>query len=108
MGFDIGTDKFNSREYGICFSPIFIFRYTINKHFKVALREEYYKDKKQIFITTNQNSFALFGISTNLDYQITKTVLFRLEGKLYQAENEIFKTNSKENFSFTSNLTIKL
>ena len=76
---------------------------------KIAFRGEYYQDKYNIIIKTNtQNGFQVSGISTNFDYKINEKIVFRIEGKMYDSKDKIFKNNTNENFSFTTNLTIKL
>lgn len=108
-GFDIGTDKYNSNDYGAWFSPVLILRYTLNNNMKIAFRGEYYQDKYNIIIKTNtQNGFQVSGISTNFDYKINEKIVFRIEGKMYDSKDKIFKNNTNENFSLTTNLTIKL
>jgi hypothetical protein len=39
--------------------------------------------------------------------QINKRVLFRVEGKMYDSKDPIFKNNQSNNYSLTTNVTIK-
>lgn len=108
-GFDIGRDKYNSTDYGIWYSPALIMRYSANERVKLAIRGEYYNDKNRIIIATN-NLYGLrvSGLSGNFDYQINKKLQFRIEGKVYHAGERDFSNNSAENYSLTTNMTIKL
>ncbi len=108
-GFDIGTDKYNPFDYGVWFSPVLIVRYKLNEKIKMALRGEYYYDKNQIIVSTaTSNGFQVSGISTNLDYNITKNIQFRIEGKIYNSKDKIFQDKSNANYALTTNMTIKL
>lgn len=108
-GFDIGTDKYNAKNYGIWFSPVLIIRYTLNNTIKMALRGEYYNDKKQIIIATKTaNGFQVSGLSANVDYKINEILTLRMEGKMYHSEDKIFQNNATENYSWTTNMCIKL
>ena len=108
-GFDIGTDKYNAKNYGVWLSPTVILRYTLNNKMKIALRGEYYKDGKQIIVSTNTtNGFQVAGLSTNFDYLVNNKVGFRIEGKLYHSKDAIFQNNKNNNYSLTTNMTITL
>jgi hypothetical protein len=107
-GFDIGRDKFNSTSYGTWYSPVLIIRQSINEKTKIAVRGEYYSDAKEIIISTGtQNGFQTLGISSNIDYEINDKIRLRIEGKLFQSKDKIFE-NERDNYSLTTNMTIKL
>jgi hypothetical protein len=109
VGFDIGTEKDNDTDYGTWFSPVGILRYRINNSIKIAARGEYYSDKKQKIIATNTTEgFQVLGLSTNFDYALSDKVQFRVEAKMFQAQNPIFINEDKRNYSLTSNMTIRL
>jgi len=108
-GFEIGSDKFNSLDYGIWYSPVLIMRYSVNEKIKLAIRGEYYNDKNRIIIPTNNlNGLRVSGISSNFDYQISKKLQFRIEGKAFIAAEREFSNNSGRNYSVTSNITLSL
>jgi hypothetical protein len=108
-GFDVGTDKYNATDYGIWFSPVLIVRYALNDKMKIALRGEYYNDKDHIIISTNSsNGFQVLGLSANFDYKINEKLQFRIEGKKLSSTNAVFQNNKTDNYSLTTNLTIKL
>lgn len=108
-GFDIGSDKYNSADYGIWYSPVLIMRYSVTEQIKLAMRGEYYNDKNRIIIPTNNLSgLRVSGISGNFDYKISKKLQFRIEGKVFVAAEREFNNNSNENYSVTSNVTLSL
>ncbi len=107
-GFDAGTDKYNAKNYGLWYSPVLIIRYAVNNNSRIAARLEYYNDPDQVIVSTGTKSgFKTFGASLNYDFTVTKLVLWRSEIKNYQSADEIFN-NKKNNFSFTTAITIKL
>ncbi len=108
LGFDIGSDKYNISNYGIWYSPVLILRQIINTKTRVAVRGEYYNDKEQIIISTGSaNGFQTFGVSSNLDYDITNKIRVRFECKMYRSKYPIFQ-NKSTNYSLTTNMTIRL
>ena len=107
-GFDLGNDKYTSNDYGIWYSPVLIMRYSASEQIKLAIRGEYYNDKNRIIIATNsQYGLRVSGISGNIDYQISKNLQFRIEGKAFYTGDKEFINNSSKNYSITSNLTVK-
>ncbi len=107
-GFDIATDKFNAIDYGVWYSPVFILRFKPKEKYNIAVRGEYYNDKKQIIITTNTpNGFQTFGLSSNFDIQIKDNLVWRIEGKEYFSKDNVFKEN-KTSFTITMSLAIKI
>ena len=109
-GFDIGFEKTSLSNFKSWYSPVVIFKKRIDKKTVVALRGEYYSDKKEIIIETGTNNgFQTFGLSSNVDYLINDKLKWRVEGKMYHSKDEIFTSNtSNNNYSLTTNLTIKL
>ncbi len=97
-GLDIGTDKTQTNEYALWYSPVVIVRHNINKGSLIAFRSEYFNDSKQVLLTTNtMNGFKTFGLSLNYDYTITKTATVRAEWKGYFSKDNIFDENKKKN-----------
>jgi hypothetical protein len=104
-GIDIGTDKYNGNDYFYWYSPVFICRYKTSDKTAIALRGEYYDDKKQIIIYTGTaNGFQTAGVSLNYDCAISEKITFRTEWKTYLAGDKIFPENSSENHAVTTNL----
>ncbi len=107
-GFDIGRDKFNSTTYGSWYSTVLIIKQSINIKTRIAFRGEYYSDPNQIIISTGTtNGFQTFGLSANFDYDLNDKIRFRIEGKLFQSKDKIF-SNENNNYSLTTNMTIRL
>lgn len=109
-GFDIGFEKTLNNKFDNWYSPVIILKQKTSKKTMVALRAEYYFDLKEIIIATGTaNGFQTFGLSSNFDYEISDKIKFRIEGKLYNSKDKIFTSNtSNNNFSLTTNLTLKL
>ena len=108
-GFDMGSESVHNRHLGIWYAPIVMLKHELNQKSRVAFRAEYYNDRNQIIIPTNTLSgFQTLGFSTNFDYDLNKKTRFRIEGKLLHAKENIFSDNRKDNFSITTNMTIKL
>jgi len=108
VGFDIGMDKISLTKYGTWYSPVLILRLNVNEKTRMALRVEYYNDPNQIIILTGTaNGFQTFGLSSNLDFDVNDKVRFRFEGKMFHSKDKIF-SNNNNNFSLTTNMTIRL
>lgn len=106
-GFDIATDKFNATDYDVWYAPVCILRYKPKEKYSIAVRGEYYNDKKQILIATNTpNGFQTFGLSSNFDLQVNDKLVWRIEGKEYFSKDKIFNNNNN-NFTVTTSLAVK-
>jgi hypothetical protein len=110
VGFDIGFEKILHNKYGAWYSPIIILKQRTSKKTMVALRAEYYADRKEIIIATGTaNGFQTLGLSGNFDYEFNSVIKVRIEGKLYNSKDKIFTSNtSNKNFTLSTNLAIKL
>lgn len=106
FGFDTGWEE-NARadaDPNFWFSPVLIARYTVNDRVTLAGRAEYYSDKNGVIIATGtENGFQTLGVSANLDVQIHTNAVWRIEGKLYNSEDEIFV---KDNSASKSNAVV--
>jgi hypothetical protein len=106
LGFDTGWEE-NARvdaDPNFWYSPVAIARYTINDRVALAGRVEYYSDENGVIIATGtENGFQTLGVSANLDVQIHKNAVWRLEGKLYNSQDEIFV---KDNSATRSNAVV--
>lgn len=109
-GFDIGFEKILNNEFENWFSPVIILRQKTTEKTMIALRAEYYADRNEIIIATNTaNGFQTFGLSSNFDCEISDKIKFRIEGKLFNSKDKIFINGTiNENYSVTTNLTLKL
>lgn len=93
LGFDTGWEE-NPRDgenTQFWYSPTVIGRYAFNDRLALAVRAEYYSDENGVIIATGtENGFKTMGFSANLDVQVHRNALWRIEGKLYSSEDDIF------------------
>ncbi len=93
VGFDTGWEE-NPREgekKNFWYSPVVIGRYAFNDRLALAVRAEYYSNENGVIIATGtENGFKTMGFSANLDVQVHRNALWRIEGKLYSSEDDIF------------------
>lgn len=109
-GFDIGIqqhrDTLNKISgFDTWYSPVAIIRYATTLKTQIALRVEYYSDKKGVIIFT-PNGFQTLGYSANFDYLLSETSLFRIEGRALSSKEKIFNSNSYQNYFITTSLAI--
>ncbi len=118
LGFDIGTDRkpvvrtgSTERVEGggryVWYSPVVIARYKTSNKSYLNGRIEYYNDKNAVI--TGMPGFKTTGYSLGYDYAILPNALFRIEGKVYDSENPMFKTPggfSRTNTSLTTSLAV--
>lgn len=93
LGLDTGWQE-NPREDAdpnFWFSPVLISRYAFNDRLTLAARFEYYNDENGVIIDTGlRNGFQTLGVSANLDVQVHKNAVWRIEGKVFNSQEEIF------------------
>ncbi len=97
-GFDIGVQQQykHSKSYNMWYSPSLIGKYTFNDKWSISARAEYYADKKQVILVTDtENGFQTWGYSANLDYRISKEVLWRIELRSFDSKDAIFTRNER-------------
>jgi hypothetical protein len=101
VGFDYGTDfGTNNKKFSSWYSPVLISRLHIKTNHTVALRLEHYADPHEtIVITETQSGFQTTGVSLNYDFRLSKYILWRIEPKLFYAQNPIFTKSNKPNYS---------
>ena len=108
-GFDIGNEKTLNRLPSKWYSPVLILRQKINRQTSISLRGEYYADKDQIIVKTGSpNGLQLSGVSSNVDYKITKNIMARAELKWFHSLDAIFPIKENGNYSITTSLSLKL
>lgn len=112
-GIDIGTQQKvkGSSSYDIWFSPVVIGQFSINSHWKTAIRAEYYQDGTGVIIPTDTaNGFRTTGLSINLDYSPARNVAWRIEGRWLNSKDNVFQTNSSptnNNFIIGTSIAVK-
>lgn len=111
FGFDIGAEQKEkgSSRYNLWFSPNFLVKYQLNEKMAIAGRAEHFSDKKNVIISPQNNlGFQVFGISANVDYQIQKNILWRIEVRNFNSKDFIFLKNnnfSKNNLVLTTSIS---
>ena len=111
VGFDYGLQDLSSKNDSSAswLSPVFITQYNISKKWQTAFRTEYYQDKKNILVTTN-NEFNTFGYSLNFDYLPNSKVKLRTEARYFDSKYAVFvKDNDlvNSNFFVTTSLSFE-
>jgi hypothetical protein len=105
LGLDTGWEE-NLRDgekANSWYSPVVVGRFAVNDRLALAARIEYYVDENGVIIATGTpNGFKTLGLSANLDVQVHKNALWRIEGKWFSSEDAIF---IREN-SFTNTNTV--
>lgn len=93
LGLDTGSEQ-NPRkgeDSNFWYSPVVIARYAFNDRLALAVRGEYYNDKNGVIIATGtEDGFKTMGFTANLDVQVHRNALWRIEGKLFSSEDDIF------------------
>ncbi|WP_375562386.1 porin [Bernardetia sp. OM2101] len=96
-GFDVGVEQKEkgSSEYNTWYSPILIAKYNFNEKISLATRIEHYNDKEGVIIPkTTQNGFQMTGFSINFDYNVTKNLLWRVEYRNLNSQDNFFVKNN--------------
>lgn len=95
-GFDIGVqEQMDGSDYDTWFSPVFIAQFKPTQKIQLAARAEYYQDKSGVIIATGTpNGFRTWGFSANFDYLPADNVMFRVEARTLNSEDDIFLKNA--------------
>jgi hypothetical protein len=109
-GIDVGSDKNKYNKKAFWLTYVAIARYVISPKHTLAIRGEYFDDKRGALIETGtKNGMQVAGFSINYDYTIAKNILWRSEAKHYIASDNLFNNGkSDKNLSLLSTLSIKL
>lgn len=112
VGFDLGAQQKakGSNEYNTWYSPVLILKYAPSDKISLAARAEYYTDENGVIINTGtDNGFQTMGYSLNLDYQVMRNIVWRIEGRNFTSKDKIFTLNdepSTQNYFITTALAI--
>ncbi|ASK32837.1 hypothetical protein CEY12_19565 [Chryseobacterium sp. T16E-39] len=93
IGFDIGAEQKSkgSDQYSLWYSPNLLMKYQLDNRWALAGRLEYYSDKNGVIIATKTpNGFQTFGYSFNIDYAVSKNIVFRTEARAFNSKDAIF------------------
>lgn len=110
-GFDIGMQDIDSvkTDYQVWYSPVIMTQYTWNNKWQTTFRAEYYQDKNNIIITSN-DTFKTIGSSLNVDYNFNAKVKFRTEARYLQSQEKVFlkdEVPTNNNFYITTSLSFE-
>jgi hypothetical protein len=111
-GFDIGQEEkpAGADGFNVWYSPIVIVRYSATDKVNIAARVEYYSDEDGVIVATGTpNGFKTSGYSVNVDYAFRPNILWRVEGRGFHSEDEIFNLDddpSSDNFALTTALAV--
>jgi Putative beta-barrel porin-2, OmpL-like. bbp2 len=114
LGCDIGMEEAASGDStNTFFTPIVIPRFKINDKTFIAARWELYQDEDGVIIATGTPSgFNTMGYSLNFDRWVAPNVLWRIEARMLQSEDEIFADAdgqaTETNTFFTTSIAIAL
>lgn len=99
LGFDWGIEQksFKSNSYNQWYSPVAILRTSLGDKSKMAFRAEYYHDPSNVIVSVNNNGFQTKSFSVNYDYQVSKLLTGRIEGRGFYSKERIFADNRKKN-----------
>lgn len=113
-GLDYGMQQAASGDSSsMWMSPVLIPRFGFNERTHLAARWELYQDRDGVIVgaTGTPNGFITMGYSLNLDRRIRDNVLWRIEARMLNSEDEIFADDkgdaSTSNVFFTTSLSIR-
>jgi hypothetical protein len=95
--FDVGFQKQASGgAYDSWHAATLMVKHTINQHWAVAARGEYFSDKNGVIIPTGTpNNFQTTGGSINVDYAASSNLLWRLEGRLFNSKDPLYPSGGE-------------
>jgi len=107
-GVDVGVQEAANDESSTWVTPIAILRYTINDHWAIAGRAEYYSDQDKVIIAAPGDGFETLGLSLNLDYLPLPNVALRFEGRTLSGQGDYFFNRDGQRSSSNTFLTTAL
>lgn len=114
LGFDYGMEQKSkgSSEYNQWYTPTAIVRYSATDKFAIAARAEYYQDKNGVIIATGTtNGFQTTGYSLNFDYKPESNILLRIEGRIFDSKDKIFRERTNpvnQNYFIVSSIAVSM
>jgi hypothetical protein len=111
-GLDIGMQRNSFKSKNMYWlSPQVVYRYSLSTKFHIGARLEHYVDKDAAITIQQKNAqLNVLGASLNVDYNIIKNILFRVEFKQLNNNDPIFiakTTLSRYNSSIAGAFTVK-
>jgi hypothetical protein len=94
--FDIGMQKQASGDsYDVWHGAALMSRYSINEHWALAGRVEYFLDRNGVIIPTGTpNNFQTIAASLNIDFSSAPSLLWRIEGRVFSSKDEVYPTRT--------------
>lgn len=112
LGFDYGVEERSAGTGSVnaWFSLVMIARFAVTDKVALALRGEYYDDKRGVIIFTGtSNGFSTTGVSANVDYQVAPNAVWRVEIRNFHSQDAVFLNDhgtSKTNTFATTSLAV--
>lgn len=108
---DAGAErKINKDGYNSWMGAAILLQYLPAKNLNIAGRVEFYKDKENTIVTSYPpGKLSVAGFAFNIDYSLSKNLLFRNEARLFNSVNNIFENKnitSRTNFCLLSCISI--
>lgn len=110
-GFDYGMEQGmgSNLAWHSWYTPVVILRYKTSSKTALALRGEYYSDEHGVIIDDGStDGFKTAGASLNFDYLPVENVLFRVEGKSFYSNDDIFLKKGAGRSNASPVLTLSL
>ena len=84
-----------------------ILRQSLSDSWATALRAEYYRDRNEVIVGTFGNrGISTWGLSWNVDWQLSRNVLLRAEARYLRDRASIFETeNARLRDDYTGRVT---
>jgi hypothetical protein len=114
FGLDTGVEQKGkkSSKLNFWYAPIIIIHYKPDLIWAFAMRAENYTDKNEVIVPlVVSEPLQMNGLSANIDYSITKNLLWRMEGRWLKNKRPYFFKQSTlvtTNTSFTTSLSIAI
>jgi hypothetical protein len=114
LGFDYGQEQQpkESSKYNQWIAPVAILRYSMSDKFTLAARWEYFNDKNGVMIATGTPSnFQTMGYSINFDYKPENNILLRVEGRMFDSKDKLFKIGKQlenQNYMIATSIAVSL
>lgn len=103
----VSFTSLNTGDYVAMFTGVA--QYKINKKWAIAGRLEYVNDQSLAFYSsdTPNNPFIIGGYSANIDWSPTDMLKFRLEGRLFTSQKNMFRDDRNYNTDVPNNIVYK-
>ena len=114
IGFDAGMQQRQKGSSALesWYGLALLLQYTLSQHWSLTGRWEYYKDTYGVIIpAVRSNPFAVQGASLDVDYVVSKNLMWRIEGKgLWSASPNllIYNTSLRSTVAITTSLCFSL